>query len=251
MRPPPPPPPPPPRDQSLVSAEQHGEELKPVKPVALKTPLKEAGDLIQTLEISCIEMSNCATDAAHDAEIARKNARAASEIARRYTVRSFPKSTTFVFGSSPPRRNRQEILLSLNSETKEDTRDEMNGNEDTKFKSESRNKTQRTNKHPTSMEKIAQSHADEILALSIELEKAKQALKLEQKRHLQTKAKMDDCEAKTKDLQNENEALQERLEANTKEAQEKEGELEQKLAKSKLLLEAATIALGVKERNGE
>jgi hypothetical protein len=49
--------------------------------------------LIQTLDKAHSEMTSFAADAARDAEIARKNARKAQEIARRYENRSYPATT--------------------------------------------------------------------------------------------------------------------------------------------------------------
>lgn len=249
MRPPPPPPPPPPRSRPLNDTKgeeeiKSEEELKPLHHQAepdvtvTKTPLKDAADLIESLEISCVEMTNFAADAARDAEVARKNARAASEIARRYTVRSFPKSKSqFIFGSSPPRRTRQEISRDLNKEAKENILGDKGEGKGLNSNLE-RRKIRRT-KNATSMERIAQSHADEILALSIELEKAKQDLKSEQKKHMQTKTKLEDSELKLSDFQNENETLKERIGTDTVALQATEAEYEKKLANSKFLLEAA------------
>ena len=69
------------------------------------SPLRAAAELIQTLDVAYAEMTNNAADAAKDAEDARKNARAASEIARRYIHRSYPEVQSS-FGDAPSQRRR-------------------------------------------------------------------------------------------------------------------------------------------------
>jgi hypothetical protein len=56
------------------------------------SPLKVAASLIQSLDIAHTEMTSFAADAAVDAERARRNARTAQEIVRRYQNRSYPTS---------------------------------------------------------------------------------------------------------------------------------------------------------------
>jgi hypothetical protein len=215
-----------------------------------QTPLKEAADLIETLDIACAEMNNCAEDAARDAETARKNARAASEIARRYLHRSYPKAQSpFGFASgastSSPRRTRP--ILDINTESKEESLDDISAiaseletpRQNYSFLNLERRKGKRTYKTPTSIERIAQSHADDVLALSIELERGKQTLKSEQRMHQQTKASLKASEAKNKELQIQNDAFQEIVDSSGQEGNQRTQELEEKLARSNLRLEAA------------
>eukprot|EP00980_Cylindrotheca_fusiformis_P028418 scaffold22599_cov139-Cylindrotheca_fusiformis.AAC.9 len=219
-----------------------------------QTPLKEAADLIQSLDIACAEMNNCAEDAARDAETARKNARAASEIARRYLHRSYPKTQTqFGFGkesTTPPSPNHrpQRPILRINTETKEDSLDDISaiGSELETPTRQSYNKTAlerrkapRTYKTPTSTERIAQSHADDVLGLSIELERAKQALKSEQKMHEQSKKALEASEAKNKELQSQNEKLQATIQKSQLHGSQRTQVLEQELERSNLRLQAA------------
>jgi len=54
------------------------------------SPLREAAHLIQSLDMARTKMIGSAADAATEAETARRNARTAQEIARRYQNRSYP-----------------------------------------------------------------------------------------------------------------------------------------------------------------
>jgi hypothetical protein len=94
--PPPPPPPRPPHPSPLSS------QNTPLQNGGDNASLTAAADLIRTLDSAFAEMSSLSVCAAKDAEDARRNARAASEMARRYTARSFLSSLNF-----PLRRRRQ------------------------------------------------------------------------------------------------------------------------------------------------
>lgn len=236
--------PPPPPPQPVENGDS------PIKEKMTQTPLKEAADLIQTLDIACSEMNNCAEDAARDAETARKNARAASEIARRYQHRSYPKAQSsfgFISGASTPSPKRTRPILDINTETKEESLDDISAiaseietpRQNYSILNLERRKGKRTYKTPTSTDRIAQSHADDVLALSIELERAKQALKSEQRMHQQTKTLLEASEAKNKELQVQNDAFQEIVETSGQEGNQRKQELEEELTKSNLRLQAA------------
>jgi hypothetical protein len=241
------PPPPPPKP---ITIKENGEEKKIT---STQAPLKEAADLIQTLDIACVEMSNCAADAARDAETARKNARAASEIARRYLHRSFPKVQTPFggFGSSvnmtpsPIRKYKRPPIVNT-AEQKENSivfYDDINEisqglqtpRDNFLFNSVERRKGRRTYKTPISSERIAQTHAEDLLALSIELEKVKQSLKSERRMHQQTKTTLETSEAAKKALQESNDAL----ETNRRKSKIKTDKLEEEIIRFNLRLEAA------------
>ena len=83
-----PPPPPPPAEVPTINEDEEEKESE-----ENTSPHKAAADrLIEALDIACAEMNFCAADdAARDADAARRNARASSEVARRYLNRSYPK----------------------------------------------------------------------------------------------------------------------------------------------------------------
>ncbi|CAJ1969120.1 unnamed protein product [Cylindrotheca closterium] len=252
------------------------------------SPMKEAADLIQMLDITCTEMNNCAADAARDAETARKNARAASEIARRYMTRSFPKKTEAPFGfgfgmieptsdsvastlhinindTPSPRRTTRPVAYNNNNnnnnmdlESKESGSfddDEMDAiidsspatplaNKDSATEASSsaeqqRRKARQIYKSPTTRERIAQSHADDVLTMNIELERAKQALKSEQRMHLQTKTALETMRSKNRELEQQKNSLQKTVDTELKEGIQNRHELEHELRQSNLRLQAA------------
>jgi hypothetical protein len=214
------------------------------------SPLKAAADLIQTLDLAYAEMTHCAADAARDAEQARRNARTASEIARRYLHRSYPKVHT-TFGSSvadstdrPPRPVERSL-----EESKEDTTGNASSAPPTPNRPDStkqhvsasspgRNRTR--NFHtPSAADRIAQSHAEDVLALSMELERSKYAFKSEQRMHDETKVALSNQKMKATSLEEENKRLREQLQQIDRERDEKIWNLEHELAKAKLYVEAA------------
>ncbi|KAL3931302.1 MAG: hypothetical protein SGBAC_011372 [Bacillariaceae sp.] len=263
--------------------------------------MQEAADLIQMLDITCTEMNNCAADAARDAETARKNARAASEIARRYMTRSFPKRTEapFGFGSIGPTSNSVASTLNVHSPNRSPTRsptrspnrspnrrttrpvapynidaaeskedgysfDEMDdaiGSPGTPLantmidnhgtiaeaaassasnaSSADRRKGRQIYKSPTTAERIAQSHADDVLTLSIELERAKQALKSEQRMHHQSKTALETMRSKNRELEQQKGSLQKTVDTELKEGIQNRQQLEHQLKQSNLRLQAA------------
>eukprot|EP00957_Ditylum_brightwellii_P054619 4138308-Ditylum_brightwellii.AAC.1 len=66
-----------------------------------KKNLTSAKELIRSLDIAFADMTSSAASASEDAEDARRNARAASEVARRYTGRSYTGDVTSRYRSSP------------------------------------------------------------------------------------------------------------------------------------------------------
>lgn len=284
----PPPPPPPLRpkihveNQNTPTNERRSGDTKvPVVPESPSpsvsvSPLKAAADLIQTLDLAYAEMTHCAADAARDAEQARRNARTASEIARRYIHRSYPKVSTS-FGSplsaavARPEESKEGsrsplVVESHGTGTTGSTNDyfslqEHNSKPPTPNRPDSssrkgagsssssspgRNHTNNNNNRvarnfhtPSSADRIAQSHAEDVLTLSMELERSKNALKSEQKYHDETKVALSNQKMKASSLEEENKRLRQQLQQLDRERDEKIWNLEHELAKAKLYVEAA------------
>ena len=249
------------------------EEAKIVDP----SPLKAAADLINSLDMAYTEMTNNAADAARDAENARKNARAASEIARRYLHRSYPKDTpSRPFGASPPRpspnpRSQKNPFAAMDDSKQQDQQQQQQQEEDPidgllaingiasglqspprnhRLQSPPRNhheesktfepRKRRTYKNPSSSsERIAQSHAEDVLRLSMELERAKQGWKSEERMHDGTKTSLASYKVKHQNLEEQNQNLVKELEIIRQESTQTISDLEQELANSKLRLQAA------------
>lgn len=268
MSPPSPIPPPPPVRVTggLENGSTTAGEAK--SPSAFVSPLKAAADLIQTLDLAYAEMSTCAADAARDAEEARRNARTASEIARRYLNRSYPKGPSN-FGSTPTsklellggrpadqRGEYKEEILGPSLETPSSPRfHSLNGamtngskpNTPTSadrrkhfFVSNSPSRSRVRTYNPTSSaDRIAQSHAEDVLTLSLELERARQAFQSEQRMHDETKTALSTQKVKANALQEENKKLKEQLELFQREKAQQVADLQQELTKAKYLAQAA------------
>ena len=243
------------------------------------SPLKAAADLIQTLDLAYTEMTHCAADAAKDVEEARRNARTASEIARRYMHRSYPKVQTSFGGAPSPKAS--DASTSFNARERNHTDQEGDSKEFTNNNSSGGKTRTRTSdpqhalngvvpsklpppppsvdaskKHSrvsmspsrsragtyhntSSADRIAQSHAEDVFTLAMELERAKQALQSEQRMHDDTKAALSTQRVKAKTLEEENKKLKRQMEQIQRENDQKVAELEHELAKSKHIVEAA------------
>lgn len=255
--PPPPPPHPAPRrqqpptnsDKALPAACPPSDDSK-----EQPSPLKAAADLIQILDTAYADMNSFAADAARDAEDARRNARAASEIARRYQNRSYPKSHS-PFGSSissppgtPRSRDREAKQLEGNSPERSPRHGDPHASplsavtpqhRNTPLNPDSSGRKRKTYNTPSSTERLAQSHAEDVLSLSLELERAKQACKSEKKAHENTKASMLELQYKNKSLEKQIGKLMQDLEKQRNDMQLKIDSLEEELAYSKRQTEAA------------
>jgi len=262
---------------------------------ANSSPLKVAASLIRSLDISHTEMTSFAADAAADAERARRNARTAQEIARRYQNRFQPsikfdsfelstKTTESVAGSATPSASsniaaspfklpgtmsdhetipKRDFNLNDSEEKDGEEKDgEIDGNQKNKngdnddvgiqittpMASKHRgtqdmalNSTQKKElfKSPTSFERIAQHHADDVLQLTLELERTRQALKLEQRSHRECQASLASVRSKKKKFENVNQKLVEKHEKEQEESRTQVSNLEKELEFSRLRLQAA------------
>jgi len=204
--------------------------------------MKAAADLIQSLDNAYSEMTSFAADAARDAETARRNARAASEIARRYLNRSYPKvQTPFGVGPSTPQRTKPEVKV-------DDALQEINGiasalqtpREEQKYSFETTpRQNRRTYTTPMSSERIAQSHAEDVLGLTMDLERTRQAFKSEVRMHEDTKSSLASYQSKHASLEDQNKKLLEELERTKMEAHNRTSELEQELQIANMRMQAA------------
>ena len=251
----PPPPPPPPRPPPSQARQTNGGKATPATAPSTEvangqaSPLKAAADLIQILDNAYADMSSFAADAARDAEGARRNARAASEIARRYQNRSYPKVHSPFGSSSPPRTPHVdgESKLQENDNPEQTPRhgalsllSTMNPqHHNTLANPDSFGRMRTTYNTPTSTERLAQSHAEEVLSLSLELERAKQDYISEKKSHEHTQASMLEIQCKNKSLERQLGILMNELEMQRKDSQLKIDSLQEELAHSKRQTEAA------------
>lgn len=210
--PPPPPPPRPPHPSSLSN------QNTPVQNGGDNASLTAAADLIRTLDSAFAEMSSLSVCAAKDAEDARRNARAASEMARRYTARSFPLNPEL-----SPLATTSTLL------TRPEMRNDMS----------SPNRKRKNQLLPSSAERLAQSHAEDVLAVSLELERTKQDLENERREHDRALMACTEHRTKNKEL----EAQMEKLLADMEKQREDHGRLvdsmQDQLARAKVRVDAA------------
>ncbi|KAG7364611.1 hypothetical protein IV203_037813 [Nitzschia inconspicua] len=277
-----------------------------------ESPLKAAATLIQSLDIAHTEMSSFAADAARDAESARRNARAAHEIARRYQNRSYPKtkssfeditvlalstrktsgstpySSKIAHGSStsdngattavtprpkPPKMkplnlqldepqsyqdgDNDNVIIAIATDLKtpsgKNDQTPQNGKkhvvsskeDDTMPTKASSSTTVNNNRKsrgfhtPSSVERIAQHHADDMLQLSLELERIKQELKSEQRMHQECKTALASMHAKTSSLEAQNHKLLQDLETERRQSTQQLSQLQQEVTMGRLRLQAA------------
>jgi hypothetical protein len=245
-------------------------------PLPNASPLKAAATLIQTLDVAHTEMSSFAADAARDAESARRNARAAHEIARRYQSRSYPRtkssfeeitvsalstksnpqtqqSTLNNIGRAAPDKNGSDssfvtprpkppkikphyledhethtdenidivaIAAELETPPGHQSAHIQNTSIDDNTATQARNETSTANiarksrgfYTSSSVERIAQHHAEDVLQLSLELERTKQELKSEQRMHQECKMALASLKSKTTSLEERNHKLLEETE---------------------------------------
>lgn len=254
------------------------------------SPLRVAASLIQSLDIAHTEMTSFAADAAADAEKARRNARTAQEIARRYQNRSYPTFkldaldvSTSADASSPsfkirPRPKHPEVtkfpkvsssrkpalngFKHQNGEEKENEKAVKEGNKNDDDGDDKNTGVYVTTPvvskqspirekasisvpprlgfpSPTSYERIAQQHADDVLQLSMELEKMRQTLKSEQRLRKDCESSLASMKAKKKKRDNVKENLLEKHETERNQLRAQISELEQELNVSRLRLQAA------------
>ena len=252
-----------------------------------QSPLKVAASLIESLDFAHTEMMSFAADAAADAERARKNARTAHEIARRYQNRSYSsfKASTSIADSTAAKRPEMRWTHSLTPSRK-------NTNEEKEFQSDvdqerkenektgvitpvlskpaknlsapqsptpsyqrnrnrlppsapqsptpyQRNKNRMTPQSPTSYERIAQHHADDLLQLSLELEKTKQELKSEQRLHKETQSSLELMKQKKIKAERGVHKIVQKYETELKDSTSQKSNLERALEVSRSRLQAA------------
>ena len=255
-------------------------------------PLKDAASLIHTLDQAYADMNAQAANAARDAQEARKNARAASEIARRYLNRSYPSSSESPFGASagatstetgrgegptsasatllspsailmtspsaahtntpkhphrsppPPPPPRPSTLSTETPRGQTTTSNSEATIAPSSTTSSSGRRRPRFNAGTSgistpSSERLAQSHADDVLELSLELERTKQALRQEQRQHDDTKAKIITAEAKASNLEETIQQLKKELEQERLNAKSVAEKFEQDLAQANYRADAA------------
>lgn len=203
-----------------------------LSPEHLQSSLTHAADLIREIDSAYSEMSSFAVHAARDAEEARKNARAASAVIQLYasggTAATAPNLTFRSSSSSSPRLPQ---LPTRASPAGAQHRSSPGSSRSTPIPprpsphtpiprsleitgSASYDSLPSTSRRTPSSttERLAAAHAEDVLALSLELERAKSALENEQVAHEDTKSALEQAEQRTGQLQKRSEELLAKME---------------------------------------
>ena len=221
--PPPPPPPPPPTmpAQSKVSRPDVTVDTK--MPMRSPSSLSAAADLIRTLDSAFAEMSSLSTEAANDAEDARRNARAASEVARRYASRSYTKANV-------PSASAKDSDWELWTPTSAGLDSSTPG---------STGRKRKIMKTPSTTERLAQSHAEDVLSLSLELERTKQELENERMAHDETRSSLTEHKSKNMQLEGQIHKVLSDLESAREEHARRMNSIKEDLTQAEIRVQAA------------
>jgi len=204
--------------------------------------LKAAADLIQTLDTEYARANAENATTALDAEQARSAARGAAEIVRRYTTRSHPSSSAAVgaddAGISFETTDRTTPTI-LTPSSFHPTLSE-NTNQHRGHSSATTTRTTSQNKYSNSLvDRLTRSHADDALALSLELERTKRALEMAQMAHDATKNLLAEERTKSNVLQKKLQALDGRLETERESLGRNGDALMEELERTMLRMQAA------------
>ncbi len=246
-----------------------------------------AADIIRTIDSAYAKMSTNVFSAARDAEEARENARVASAVVRRYASESRTPPTpappspplrspiihptsqqhnkhpppTVLFGTKnrppppppPPRIQPNKIPINADYMEGQGSISYENLSIDKRLNESSAPRTPIGSYTPT--ERLSNANAEEMLALSLELERTKQMLEHEKTIHEDTKAALEHSEEKNGKLQNEIDKLLDELETQRQNHGLAVESLERDLEKSRRRVRAAEedaeLALDLAKGNSE
>lgn len=238
------------------------------------TSISAAADLIRTINTAFAEINTNAINATKESDDARKNARVASEIARLFSsqpngssaVDSMPinlmeripvfetPSTPIEFSNgfalapspSPPRPPDGGFCwIGTNNKTVDD------------FAENTTEKLQYGRRHHpvVASERLARAHIEDVLSITMELEKAKNALESEQMRHDETKSSLSQAKAKYAQAESQIEKLLNEMETNRENDARKIRELEEEIRISQYHARAAEedaqLAMDIGKENVE
>ena len=215
--------------------------------------LQAAAALIQTLDTEYAHANAENATTALDAEEARSAARTAAEIVRRYTTRSHPRqgstlqfatatSTSISTSRSPMASTSSASATYFVHPTSTENSSNNNNHHTSTTNTNARTPPQRyyPNKTPSSTaDRMAQSHAQDVVTLSLELERTKQALEAAHMAHDDTKNALAEERSKSSLLQRKLQTLEGTLETQRETLGRSGDALEENLERATLRMEAA------------
>lgn len=235
--------------------------------------MSAAAELIRTIDTAFAEISTNAVNATKESDDARKNARVASEIVRLFSSKPYVLSTT---DDTMPINLMDRIPVFETPTTTLEFSNEIelapspppspppppdggfhwigSGNKTLEVLSDESNlKYGRRYQPVVASERLAKAHIDDVLSLTLELEKAKQSLETEQMRHDETKSALVLARAKNAQAESQIETLLNEMETNRENDARKIRELEAELRRERLFTkeaeEDAELALKLAKEN--
>ncbi|CAB9527993.1 expressed unknown protein [Seminavis robusta] len=241
------------------------------------TKLTAAAELIHTLDTAAAQANAATAATALDAEKARISARTAAEIVRRYTTGSHPREGTAFDDAGPlsPQlklqhhastpvaisAGRAPMSMSINTSSffsstadNHSQTDNTNNNHNSNNGSKTPNGNNNNNNHrtaitpmkyhfpktpPSTASLIANSHVEDSLSLSLELERAKQALEGERMAHDETKNILAEERSKKNLVLQKLQRLESNMETQRETIGRSEDALEEELERTRFRMEAA------------
>ncbi|GKY95291.1 hypothetical protein MPSEU_000491000 [Mayamaea pseudoterrestris] len=217
----------------------------------------DAASIIKTIDSASNEARNSALSASKEVEEARRNARAASEVAKKFMALANSSSPfvnmnnhgyDFQNGGNSPHGTPQRIthfptspLSSLNGRSPDRSRNTRLGSP--------------SSMHSPSSDRLARANADAVVSLTLELDRCKHHLEAEQVAHDETRSTLSQVKAQNAQL----EAQIERLRSDSETQREKDGRridsLEHELLRAQMRVAAAEedaqLALDLAKQNND
>jgi hypothetical protein len=215
------------------------------------SPRTAAADLIRSIDNAFAEINSLSVDAAREAEEARSNARIASELARRYRAGSSLRdgeggAFSFHPGSSP---YYLDSLVANGSDLY------GHNNANGRIPDSDTDSLRKRKNGSAAADRLAKSHAEDVLSLSLELERVKRSLEAEEMAHDVTKSAMAQTKARNTQLETQIEKLlndmETQREGNGRTVDDMEHELDRARMRVDLAEEDAELALDLAKTNAE
>jgi hypothetical protein len=225
------------------------------------SPLSAAVDLIKTLDTAFAKMNSYAVTAAFDAEEARRNARAASQVALRFQKEGFATTDQDPIlknlGISLPGHTTTDVTLASLAHSSTADSDFYRSDSPRKRKNISfpPTQTQFSNGTVNGNGQPAHTHDEDMGSLSLQLERSKQNLQCERRLHDETKSALTQAYFQNSKLQKQIECLLKDLESQRESSLHKTETLEEELERSHVRIQAAEedaqLALDLAKSNSE
>jgi hypothetical protein len=222
------------------------------------SPRTAAADLIRSIDHAFAEQNSKSVDAARDAEEARRNARIASELARRYRIGSSPRAgDVFTFHTGADGNFFSDASLEVNGSDYYASHGHANGRQKPSPDSESDTSPgkQKNGTFTSPSDRSVKSHAEDALSISLELERVKRSLHSEEMAHDETRSALAQARAKNAQLETQldrmDNIMETQREGSGRTIDAMEHELDRAGIRVELAEEDAQLALDLAKSNAE